>query len=157
MVEIPYTLIRTTFVELTSFRPSFLDPSSPGLTLTPMKCVQNKKLMIFYWFIVELHDYVNLEENPEFSPSHWWIERNIKKTTGLLMWSKTIGTQTHAHTYIHRNTRKKDKNYTFIPDIPPVCIDILQAENNKRPQNSPPQRPDPSQVAVTCRGSRSSP
>ena len=46
-VEIPYTPVRTTFVEITSFRPSFLDPSSPGLTLTPMKCVQNKKLMIY--------------------------------------------------------------------------------------------------------------
>ena len=46
-VKRPYSPVRTTFVEITSFRPSFLDPSSPGLTLTPMKCVQNKKLMIF--------------------------------------------------------------------------------------------------------------
>ena len=46
MVEIPYTPIRTPFGEITGFRPSLLDPSSPGLTLTPMKCVQNRKLEI---------------------------------------------------------------------------------------------------------------
>ena len=73
----------------------------------------------FYLFIERITwNYVNLEENPEFSPSHWWTWNNwnIKKTTGLLIWSKTIGTQAHAHTYIHRNTKllgKKDKNYTF--------------------------------------------
>ena len=47
MVEIPYTPIRTTLVGITSFQPSLLDPSSPGLTLTPMKCVQNKKLKMY--------------------------------------------------------------------------------------------------------------
>ena len=47
MVEIPYTLIRTPFGEITGFRPSLLDPSSPELTLTPMKCVQNKKLKMY--------------------------------------------------------------------------------------------------------------
>ena len=48
MVEIPYKLIRTPFGEITSFRPSLLDPSSPGLTLIPMKCVQNKKLEMYH-------------------------------------------------------------------------------------------------------------
>ena len=53
-VEIPYTPVRATFVEITGFRPSFslfLDPSSPGLTLIPTKDVQNKKLEnVPYWF-----------------------------------------------------------------------------------------------------------
>ena len=46
-------------------------------------------------------------KTPEFCPSHWWTWNNwnIEKTTGLLIWSKTIGTQTHAHAYIHRNTK----------------------------------------------------
>ena len=47
MVEIPYTPVRTPFGEITGFQPSLLDPSSPGLTLTPMKCVQNKKLKMY--------------------------------------------------------------------------------------------------------------
>ena len=43
-----------------------------------------------------------------------------------------LGTQAHAHTYIHRNTKLLEKRQKLhildIPDIPPVCIDILQAE-----------------------------
>ena len=70
-----------------------------------------------------------------------------------------MGTQAHAHTYIHRNAKLLEKGQKLhILDIPPVCIDILQAKTTcEKPQNSPPQRPDPSQVAVTWRGSRSSP
>ena len=49
MVEIPYTPARPSFDGITGFRPSFSlfpDPSSPGLTLIPTKCVQNKQLKI---------------------------------------------------------------------------------------------------------------
>ena len=71
MVEIPYTLIRTTFVEITSFRPSLLDPSSPGLTLTPMKCVQNKKLKMYHsglsYLLQEMVNYMKLSENLEYT------------------------------------------------------------------------------------------
>ena len=64
-----------------------------------------------------------------------------------------MGTQTHAHTYIHRNTKLLEKRQKLhildIPDIPPVYIGILKAEITcEKPQNSPPQRPDPSQVAA---------
>ena len=47
MVELPYTPVRTPFGGITSFRPSFFDPSSPGLSLIPTKCVQNKKLKMY--------------------------------------------------------------------------------------------------------------
>ena len=89
------------------------------------------------------------------------LRKQLDYWYGLKLW----GTQTHAHTYIHRNTDLLEKwqklhilDILDILDIPPVCIDILQAKTtSERPQNSPPQRPNPSQVAVTCRGSRSSP
>ena len=109
-VEIPYTPVGTTFVELTSFRPSFLDSSSPGLTLTPMKCVQNKKLMILPTGFTDL-----LKKLHDFKKIRWIWKKTLNlalptggskklkywETTVLLIWSKTIGTQTHVHTHIH--------------------------------------------------------
>ena len=68
---------------------------------------------------------------------------------------------TDTRTHIH--STKSNENDHFLLQlnssyIPPVCIDVLTTEMTyEKPQNSPPQRPDPSQVAVTCRGSRSSP
>ena len=60
-VEIPYTPVRTPYGEITSFWPSFFDPSSPELSLIPMKRVQNKKLKMYhsgltiYYFGWNLH------------------------------------------------------------------------------------------------------
>ena len=99
---------------------------------------------------------MNLEENPQFSPSHWWIWKNwnIKETTGLLIWSQTIGTQTHAYTHTFIEILILLKNYsfwTFRTFLLYVLIFYKLKQQAKRPQNSPPQRPDPSQVAVVKR------
>ena len=66
---------------------------------------------------------------------------------------------THTYTEILSYWKKRQKLHILdIPDIPPVYIGILKAEITcEKPQNSPPQRPDPSQAAAICRGSRSSP
>ena len=159
-VEIPYTLIRTPFGEITGFWPSLLDPSSPGLTLTPMKCVQNKKLKIYHsgfnYLLLEMDITWNKVREFGIYPNFalptggpeiteilreqldYWIGRNC--------WL----TDTRTHTYI-LSFKKITKFNTFDTlhlFLLYVLIPRILKLHTKVTKDSPPQRPDPSQVAA---------
>ena len=117
----------------------------------------------FYWFIEE-NTWTKWiwKKTLKFSPSHWWTWNNWNIEKQLYYWyglKLLEHRHTHTHTYIHRSTDlliywENDKNYifwTFQTFHLYILVFYKLKQQAKRPQNSPPQRPDSSQVAVVKR------
>ena len=111
----------------------------------------------FYWFIEEItwtkwiwKKTLNLALPTGGSEKNWNIEKQLYYWYGLKLLEHR---HTHTHTYMHRSTDLLIllKNYsfcTFQTFLLYILVFYKLKQQAKRSQNSPPQRPNPSQVAV---------